>query len=70
MNLTNAVRATVIEMAKQMYDGDFVQKLLSGPRKVVDERLQLEDLVSRVECEIRLATEELEFNVDFDDEEE
>ena len=70
MNLTNAVRATTIEMAKEMYDDEFVQKLLSGPRKDVDERFQLEDLVSRVECEIRLAVEELQFNVDFEDEDE
>lgn len=70
MNLTNAVRATAIEMAKEMYDDEFVQKLLSGSRKDVDERFQLEDLVSRVECEIQLAVEELKFNVDFEDEDE
>ena len=70
MNLTNAVRATAIEMAKEMYDDEFVQKLLSGSREDVNERFQLEDLVSRVECEIQLAVEELKFNVDFEDEDE
>lgn len=70
MYLTNAVRATAIEMAREMYDAEFTQKLLSGSSEDIDERLQLEDLVSRVECEIRLAVEELEFNVSFDDEDE
>ncbi len=63
MNLTNAVRATAIEMAKEMYDDEFVQKILKGSREDVDERIQLEDLVSRVEAEIRLAVEEFEYNI-------
>ena len=69
MNLTNAVRATAIEMAKEMYEHEFVQKLLRGSREDVNERLRLEDLVSRVECEIQLAVEELEYNV-IDEEDE
>lgn len=63
MSLSNAVRATAIEMAKQMYEDDFVRKITKGSRADVDERINLESLVERVECEIRLAVEEFEYSI-------
>ena len=65
MNLKDAIREAYFEAIKNYYD-DKADKYIGGEISDVDERIDLEGLMNRIDCEINLATEELEYNV-FDD---
>ena len=69
MNLKDAVREAYIQAIKDYY-GDKAEQFIGAQYSDIDERIGLEDLLSRIDSEINLATDELEYNIPDEEDEE
>ena len=61
MNLKNAIREAYMQAIKDYY-GDEAEKYIGAEVSDIDDQIGLDDLLHRIDCEIDLAVEELQYN--------